>query len=388
MALRAVGLRTHIWNNFFKSIVLLVCYPFILMAFIWVVCFTLALPSLLPVIDFDVAVEAGNLGFQRYWYLAVVAAGAWYVIAYARNAQLIRLSVDAEVVNRKDAPNLYNMLENLCIECGMEMPYFQVVEMEQVNAFASGIDRKSYAITLTRGLLNYLEPDEVRAVIAHELTHIRNGDSRMMMINYMFCGMISFLADVLYRLLYRMSDISDHRKYLSLDSGVSSLVLSVVLVPAVVVLQSGRFFAMTVKFAFSQRREYLADAGAVELTRDPEAVMRALSKIGMKASSTARGFPNGIRSMCIHNIDRSFFIFRTHPPIEKRVLKLSRMTATPVPEIKVSLRHPMRRRKMEEVYDPFTEISAPRDVDVSGVRLDTADDAAPPAIEPNTVAGG
>src|SRR4029077_16804526 len=105
----------------------------------------------------------------------------------------------AAPVTREESPELYNLLENLCISRGLTTPRLYIIDTPAMNAYASGIDQKSYAITVTRGLLETLNRDELEAVLAHELTHIIDRDCRLLIVTVVFVGMISFFAQILWR---------------------------------------------------------------------------------------------------------------------------------------------------------------------------------------------
>ena len=122
-----------------------------------------------------------------------VAGGViiWFLIAYFSNTSMIRQATGAQPLARRDNPRVYNIVENLCMTCGMDMPQINIIDDPQLNAFASGIDRGSYTVTVTTGLLRLLNDDELTGVLAHELTHIRNRDTRLLIVSIIFVGIIS-----------------------------------------------------------------------------------------------------------------------------------------------------------------------------------------------------
>src|SRR5262249_56126649 len=103
---------------------------------------------------------------------------------------------------RQDEPRLYNLLENLCISRGITMPKLKVMESDALNAFATGLNEKQYSITVTTGLLARLDDPEIEAVLGHELTHIRNGDVRLLIVAVIIAGVISFFAEIVFRALF------------------------------------------------------------------------------------------------------------------------------------------------------------------------------------------
>ena len=179
-------------------------------------------------------------------------------------------------VQRREEPRLYNLLENLCISRGITMPKLKVMESDALNAFATGMNEKQYSITVTSGLLNRLNDAEIELVLGHELTHIRNGDVRMMVIAVIIAGVVSFFAELIFRLWFyngfsfRSSRSSDERK--GGGAGVAILI-------AIALVALAYFLSFIIRLALSRSREFLADAGSVELTKNPDAMISALRKI-------------------------------------------------------------------------------------------------------------
>ena len=326
MAIKAVGLTTHIYNNNLRSVMLLAGFP--LLIFLMILAFCVGLYSFGLVeakgLPFDKAFDKGWALSLQYGHWAVIVAATWFGIAFFSHTRLIRKMTDAHVVTYSEEPELYSLLENLCISRGMKMPYFQIIENDALNAFASGINEKTYAITVTRGLLNTLEKDELEAVLAHELTHIINKDVRLLIISVVFVGMISFFCEMAFRSLVH----GRHRSYRS--SNNDSKGSGGIIILGLVILVIGYIFAILIRFALSRKREFLADAGAVELTKNPEAMMRALMRISGR--DAIKDLPEDVELMCIENTTGFMHMFATHPPIDKRIQVLSEMTDTPIPE--------------------------------------------------------
>jgi heat shock protein HtpX len=228
------------------------------------------------------------------------------------------------------------MLENLCISRGIPMPRFEVIDSPALNAFASGIDDRSWSITLTRGIVEALPDDELEAVIGHELTHIINRDARLLVIAVIFVGMISFFTQIVFRMLVHGRHPNYYRR--DRDQGGGALVLII----SLAILAIGYVFALFIRLALSRRREYLADAGSVVLTKNPGAMMRALLRISGK--DHVKGMPGQVQQMCIENSQQFLGMFATHPPIEARVQEISRLTGEPVPQaLPVTLRRAPKR---------------------------------------------
>src|SRR3984957_8008862 len=173
----AYGLYSHIQSNKRRSVALLVG----LFALVYVM------------------VYAGALAAEPW---ATAGTIAWIFIAYYFHQSIIDAVTGARDVTRAEQPRLYNLLENLCISRGIPMPQLKVMESDALNAFASGMNEKQYAVTVTTGLLARLDDAEMEAGLGHELTHIRNGDVRLMVVAVIIAGAISFFAEMFYRLWF------------------------------------------------------------------------------------------------------------------------------------------------------------------------------------------
>ncbi|HXZ67603.1 MAG TPA: M48 family metallopeptidase, partial [Alphaproteobacteria bacterium] len=236
------------------------------------------------------------------------------------NDAIIHMATGAHPVTREEQPELYNLIENLCISRGLTTPKLYIIDTDVMNAYASGIDEKSYAITVTQGLLERLNKREMEAVLAHELTHIIDRDTRVLIVTIVFTGMISFLAQMLWRNLQIMSWTRSRR-----ERGGGGAVVIIMLVSAVA-MAIGYVLALVLRFAVSRRREYMADAGSVELTKDPSALISALRKIS--TNPDVPHVPTEVRQMFIENPPSAFDIgglFATHPPIEARIKVLEEL---------------------------------------------------------------
>ncbi len=327
MALAAAGLKTHIWNNNLRSIILLVGYPFLMGAIVW---------AMAAAIGFFMGQSAGpnaphgtiatnfaNGFIAQYWPLIGTAVAIWFIIAWFFNTRMVRMLSHAKPVTRAEEPALYNLLENLCIARGLPMPHLNIIETDALNAFASGVQRSDYTVTVTRGLLNTLRPDEVEGVLAHELTHIINHDVRLLMVCIIFTGMIGFAMQLVWssvRYGLYMPRSGNNRN----NGGTIIIALAILLILAI-----GYGASLLTRFALSRRREYMADAGAVELTRNPDAMMRALQRISGRDHIPA--VPDDVALMCIENGHAFMGLFATHPSIDDRIRALSTMTGTPIP---------------------------------------------------------
>ena len=245
------------------------------------------------------------------------------VIAYYANASIVQKAVGARSLERRENPRLYNIVENLCMACGMDMPKINIVNDPQLNAFASGINKKSYTVTVTSGLLDLLNDDELAGVIGHELTHIRNKDTQLLITSIVFVGIISTIMSIVVRMLYNTMLYGGSRSNNKEHNGMSTLLILLI---GVICCSIAYLFTLVTRFAISRRREYMADAGGAELCGDPLALASALTKI-----SKNPGLDNvereDIAQLFIMRPDEmktglmSFMnsLFSTHPDPEKRI---------------------------------------------------------------------
>lgn len=312
--LEAYGLKTHIWNNNLRSVLLLIGFPLLLLFLAYgLVLLWLGYSSDLPQGE-ALAYAAETLPTAVPITFGI--AGSWFAVAFVGHQAIISAATKSRSLSRSDAPRAYDMLENLCISRGMMMPRLNIIETPQMNAFASGIRDKNYQITLTRGLMEGLDDAELNAVIAHELSHIRHKDVRMLIIAIIFVGIFAFVGEMVIRGVFRTNlGRTDHHRR-SGGGNAGALILFAFAIIAVVYL-----FAILIRFTLSRKREYMADAGSVELTKDPDAMIRALEKISGRAM--LHGVPDEVREMALHNPRVGFAgAFATHPPIEKRIAAL------------------------------------------------------------------
>jgi len=311
----AYGLQTHIWNNNLKSVILLAGFPVLLLLLLYGlnVGYVGIAYETTSVSD-GLAIALENM--KRSWPFAFLGAAIWFGIAWMSHQALINLSTGAKPVTRAEEPDLYNMLENLCISRGIAMPKLQIIDSPAMNAFASGLSEKNYAITLTRGIVEALEANELEAVMAHELTHIRNRDVRLLIIAVIFVGIFSFVAEMVFRSFTRTGvRISGHTSSRKGDSRGGGILILI----ALALIALAYLLAMVIRFSLSQKREYLADAGAVDLTKNPDGMISALQKISGRSAMDA---PQEVRQMMLDNTANFAGLFATHPSIDKRIAAL------------------------------------------------------------------
>ena len=312
----AFGLYTHIQSNRRRSIALLIGLFFL----VYVLVFAGALlAEAISAGDapLDYLIQTAFHDFIIAAPFATVGALLWVLIAYKFHQRMIDAVTGAHQVTRAEEPRLYNLLENLCISRGIAMPSLRIADDDALNAFATGLNQKQYSITVTRGLLHALNDQEIEAVLGHELTHIRNGDVRMLVIAVVIAGVISFFGEMVFRLFFqnayyggglRRRDSGDRKG----GGAAIAIVIAIVLIVVAWVL------SIVIRFALSRQREYLADAGSVELTKNPDAMISALRKIENRGELASAN--SAVMEMCVDNPRHGFSdIFATHPSVEKRV---------------------------------------------------------------------
>src|SRR6201991_1907434 len=198
----AYGLYTHIQSNRRRSIALLIG----LFVLVYVMSYAGALVAQVMFVG-DASLRYLLVSAFQYFLAMLpwvtIGTALWILIAYKFNQAMIDAVTGGHEVTRQEEPRLYNLLENLCISRGIPMPKLKVMESDALNAFATGMNQKQYAITVTSGLLNNLDDREVEAVLGHELTHIRNGDVRMLVIAVIIAGVISFVAEIVFRMFFQ-----------------------------------------------------------------------------------------------------------------------------------------------------------------------------------------
>jgi heat shock protein HtpX len=312
----AYGLYTHIQSNRRRSILLLA--GLFLLVYVMVYAGALAAEGLSANADLNTLMLRAWADLISAAPYATAGTAAWVVIAYYFHQSMIDALTGGREVTRTEQPRLYNLLENLCISRGITMPKLKVMESDALNAFSTGMNDKQYSITVTTGLLNLLNDAELESVLGHELTHIRNGDVRMMVIAVIIAGVISFFAELIFRLWF-YTGFNFRRSGSSNGRGGGAAAIAVLI--AVVLLVVAYVLSFIIRLALSREREYLADSGSVELTQNPDAMISALRKI--EGRGELPGATSAVMEMCIDNPREGFGeLFDTHPTVENRVAAL------------------------------------------------------------------
>jgi heat shock protein HtpX len=313
----AYGLYSHIQSNKRRSVALLIGLFFLVYVMVFAgALLAEALSSYYENnVPIDYLIHAAVFDFVKAFPFATIGALIWIAIAYKFHQKMIDAVTGAQPVTRQEEPRLYNLLENLCISRGITMPTLRIADDDALNAFATGLNQKQYSITVTRGLINALNDQEMEAVLGHELTHIRNGDVRMLVIAVVMAGAISFFGELVFRIFFQNMMWGGGRRSSSSDrKGGAGLAIIIAIAIIVVVW----ILSIVIRFALSRQREYLADAGSVELTKNPDAMISALRKI--EGRGEIPGANSAVMEMCIDNPRVGFSnVFDTHPPVEARV---------------------------------------------------------------------
>ncbi len=301
-----VGLDKQIRKNNFNSVLLLIAFPLLLLGMSYALVYFLKSEHN----------QDPNQLFLQSMPVVLGAVGIWFLIAWAGHSAFIRMATGSKTLDRAENKKVYNLVENICISQGMTMPKVYIIEDDSLNAFASGISAKSYSVSLSRGLINKLDDDELEGVIAHEITHIKNRDVRLLIVSIIFVGIFAFLAELAFRSL-RFAGSGKKSK----DSkGSGAIILIAIVVTAVAYLIS-----ILLRFGISRKREYLADAGAAEITKKPYALANALRKISgdplieaVESRDVAQLFIDNPKPS-VHKSASWDNMFATHPPIDKRI---------------------------------------------------------------------
>src|SRR5437667_8367430 len=321
----AYGLYTHIASNKFRSMLLLA--GLFLLIHVLVFAGALVAEALMhsdKSVDYYLMRASRDLIAAFPW--ATIAAALWIVIAYFFHQNMIDAVTGGESVTRQQQPRLYNLLENLCISRGIPMPKLKVMDSPALNAFAAGLNRRQYSITVTTGLLQALNDQEIEAVLGHELTHIRNGDVQLMVVAVIIAGVIGFFGELFFRMFTNLSWNSSGGSSSSSSSssdrdskGGGGAIIAIIIAVALILL--AWLLSQVVKLALSRSRELLADAGSVELTKNPDAMITALRKIENRGELP--GATSAVMELCGDNPREGFAdLVATHPSVDSRVQAL------------------------------------------------------------------
>ncbi len=335
------GLYGHIQKNTLKSALLLVGFVVLIVLFwtAWCVIYSaivdhwwFAKPvttyTRQPPVTFAAVFATGFGRALTWWWMPLFLSSCWFVVAYLCYADIIRASTGAREITRREQPRLYNLVEKTSITAGLPMPRVEIMRTGALNAYAAGLSPENAVIAVTQGLLQKLDDAELEAVIAHEMTHIKNRDVRLMVIAAVFAGGLTLIGSAVSSMISNGSggDVAagaaEGAAYgvISGDGDGESLpvVIGSILI-GILFLCLAHLFAILIYFAMSRSREFLADAGAVEITKDADAMISALNKIS-NDDEEVPGLSMNMRAMMISASAES--LFSTHPSIGERVSAL------------------------------------------------------------------
>lgn len=307
--MKYIGLNSQIRRNNFKSLLLLILFPIVILLLVWLFVFLVQ-----PLNEYRI--ERTNQIFLTSLPWVIAGVGLWFVIAWFSHKGMIERATGSVPLRRKENKRIYNLVENLCIASGMPMPGVNIINDDSLNAFASGINTSTFTVSLSRGIIDKLDDAELEAVIAHELTHIRNRDVRLLIISIIFVGIFAFLTEAMVRSVR--------------FSGGSNKKDGRVVIVALLLAAIGYFLSSIFRFAISRQREYMADAGSAVMTKNPLALASALEKISVdsqieavKRNDVAQLFIDNPGDKRVRPVTFSIgTLFMTHPPIEKRIALL------------------------------------------------------------------
>lgn len=262
---------------------------------------------------------------QEILIFAIVFSFLMNFLSYWFSDKIVLAISQAKEVKKQEAPELYRLVENLCLTAGLPLPKIYIINEESPNAFATGRNPKNAVIAVTSGLLKKLEKVELEGVLAHELSHIGNHDMLLQTIVVVLTGIIVYLSDIFLRISFRggFTRRDDNRRFSQLDLiFMIFTLLAVILAPLAATL---------IRLAISRKREFLADASGAMLTRYPEGLARALEKIS-RDLTPLRVANNATAHLYIVNPFKGkeatnwlVKLFSTHPPVEERIKILRRM---------------------------------------------------------------
>jgi heat shock protein HtpX len=320
--LPATGLRTHAWNTAIRSILLLAGFPFLLVMMGYALALLLVAGQA-PTVQKGLYMAAALL--PTIIPAALLLTAIWFAIAWFAHNRILDVVTGAKrVTDQRQEPRLWRLTEEICIARGMAMPRLGVIETPARNAFASGLTREKAAVTVTRGLMDALSDAELSAVIGHELAHIRNGDARLGVIAAVFVGVITLFTDLARNGMRLRWHVRLPRGGNSSNRGGGAGVVAVLILIGILIAVLAHLLALVLRMALSRNREYLADADAVAMTGNADAMIGALRKVEQRAEMPE--VPDQVRALFLHDaaLSRAAGWFATHPPVDRRVEALVR----------------------------------------------------------------
>jgi len=253
--------------------------------------------------------------------VAIIISLVMTTFSYFAGDKVALATAGAKPITKEENPYVYRLVENLCITAGLAIPKVYIISDPNINAFATGRAPQYASIAITTGAIEKLENEELEGVIAHELSHVKNYDIRLMMVIIVLVGIIALISDWLMRgFFWRKSEDRDRGGQLGVILLIAGIVLAIL----------SPLIAQIIQLAISRKREYLADADGSLLTRYPQGLANALEKISQENKMPMQKANNATAHLYIANPfgqTKRFLsnLFSTHPPIEERIAKLRQM---------------------------------------------------------------
>lgn len=337
MAFGTIGLATYRWNNVYKAVFLLLLFPAIYFSMLWW--------QVYLILYFFEPAEEAVLGANNFLFgypgaVILMLAFIWLIFAWRHHASLIRgmaYSVSAYADLKEDAArrNLQALIEKLCIQTGLATPELEIMETAARNAFVCSDGADTHCLYVTRGLIESLNEDEIEAVIAHEIAHVLNKDNRLLSFNIAFSGLFPLILDQVQ--IKRPNESPAAAKYdIQLDEFALASLVFLLFFP----LWAAYILTSVVRIFLFINREFDADAKALEITKNPDALMRALKRIHRHARLPFGSY--NLKFLCIDNPEGG--VFATHPRLHSRLALISALGNCPVPNIENSSAAPLHSR--------------------------------------------
>lgn len=325
-----IGLRSSIWSNRSKTFFLLLLFPALVFGLVFAADFGLSYLSASPQasaggLDWNVLSRHSLMETLSVFAYLGPAILVWTLVSFLFHRQLIFSFTGAVPITRKQNPEIYNIVENLCISRGLPTPNIGILKDSSMNAFAVGWNPKKAWIVFSEGILEKLSKEEVEAVAAHELTHIINKDGLLLVTIIVYIGAVAAIGEILFR--FGLDSVRGKGE----DAKSAAQLALALIVVGLVLLALGYLVLPLVQLAVSRKREYLADAGSVELTKNRDAMIGALQKISTdsKIESIKK---DCVSALCIESPfprargwkSKFHEFFSTHPSIENRIEMLQK----------------------------------------------------------------
>lgn len=264
--------------------------------------------AIISAIGYVVSMYFGDTSIT-YW--VIIGAALYSLIQYFAASSLAMAATGAKEIQKRDNPRIYRIVENLAITLGVPTPKVYLIDDSAPNAFATGRDPKHAIVGATTGLLSVMDDSELEAVMAHEMSHVKNYDIRVSMIAFGLTSAIGFLADVVIRMLFYGNSRNNNSNPVAMIIGLVVVILAPII-------------AAVIQMAISRQREYLADASGALTTRHPEALAQALEKLKQHAKPLKHQNTSSANLFISNPLKPNFFskLFSTHPPLDERIARL------------------------------------------------------------------